>query len=152
MTIEPTMTTEATDTFELNPVPLTDATPTTDDADFELDPETDDDDACTCITCSAVLPDDHDDDSYGEECQACYAKGHFYCVECESDYELEERSPKNKALCLDCQQAKDDEIAQERLDAAKEAAQEAFDALLDTDDLAVITKAVASLKKLAPKS
>jgi hypothetical protein len=140
--------------FDLTP--LTPSTTPQDDADFELDPETDDetdeDDACTCITCSAILPDDHDDDSYGEECEACYAKSHFYCLECESDYELEERSPKNACLCQSCQETKDEEIAAERLEAAKEAAQEAFDAILETEDLAVILKAMAALKRLAPKS
>src|SRR5271168_152544 len=75
-----------------------------------------------CETCEAELPDDHDGDEYGDQCQACYARTHFHCLECECDYELEEQSPKNKSLCQSCQETKDEEIAQERLDAAKEAA------------------------------
>ena len=61
------------------------------------------------------------------------------------------RSQDDPTLCESCGDTKDEEIVQERLDAAKEAAQEAFDAILDPDDLAVIAKALAALKHLQPK-
>jgi hypothetical protein len=110
-----------------------------------------DDEPMLCENCNATLPDDHDADEYGDQCQPCYARTHFHCLDCESDYELDEQSPKNKALCVGCQETKDEEIAQERLDAAKESAQELLDAIIDSDDLDTILKAVASLKRLQPK-
>ena len=107
------------------------------------------DEPTLCETCQAELADDHDADEYGDQCQACYASTHFHCLECDSDYELEDQSPKNKSLCLSCQETKDEEIAQERLDSAKEAARDALEAILDTEDVDVIRKALAALKRLA---
>jgi hypothetical protein len=118
---------------------------TTTDATLEAD---DDNVYCACGTILA----DSEIDECGEQCTECYAKSHFHCLVCDEDFELDEQSPSNKALCVGCQETRDEEIAQERLDAAKEAAQELLDAILATEDLAVITKALAALKRLAPKS
>ncbi len=123
---------------------------TTEPITMDTDDETEIDEPTLCELCDAELPDDHDADEYGDVCQACYAEDHFHCLSCESDYELEEQSDRNKSLCVSCQEAKDEEIAQERLDAAKEAAQEALDAILDGDDIDVIKRAVKALKKLRP--
>jgi hypothetical protein len=118
-------------------------------AEVLAEDETETEEPMLCETCSAVLTDAEIDDFGGDTCQACYAKTHFHCLACESDCELDDQSPRNKSLCLSCQESKDEEIAGERLTAAKEAAQEAFDAILDGDDLDVVLKAVAALRRLA---
>jgi hypothetical protein len=113
-----------------------------------IETETDDDtqEWTNCDNCLDSLTVD-DYDANDGLCAQCLAST-FTCSECE------ERTSAHKThttLCESCGDSKEEEIAQERLDAAKEAAQEAFDTILDTDDLAVILKALDVLKKITPK-
>jgi hypothetical protein len=148
MTTEMTMTTETDSDFELNPPNA--PTPTmSDDADFELDPETDDewtncDECLESVTC----------DDYGANdglCAACLAKT-FVCEECEERTQKTDAHKTHGTLCEGCGDSKEEEIAQERLDAAKDSARETLEAILDLDDLAAALKALAALKKITPKS
>jgi hypothetical protein len=125
-----------------------DATTTT---DLDLDLEPDFDEPTLCETCQAVLGNDHDDSEYGDQCQACYTASHFRCRDCEYDFELEDQSPKNKSLCVSCQESRDEEARQELHDKATGIARDLLEAIIDLDDLDAIKRAVAALKRLQPK-
>jgi hypothetical protein len=110
--------------------------------------ETDDDQEWThCDEClDSVTVDDYD--AGDGLCPACLAKT-FVCEECEERTSQTDAHKTHTTRCESCGDSQDEEIAEERLTAAKEAAQEAFDAILDTDELAVILKALAALKRLS---
>jgi hypothetical protein len=115
-----------------------------------IETETDDEeDLATCDHCGDVISQAAYDAGDGL-CAGCVATT-FLCEDCSDRTYTEDAHKTHSTLCESCGDTKDEEIAQERLDAAKEAAQEAFDAILDSDDLAVIAKALAALKRLQPK-
>jgi hypothetical protein len=109
----------------------------------------DDDGMIPCDGCENEITDELYDANDGL-CAKCLAKT-FVCEECQERTARTDAHMTHGSLCEGCGDAKDEEIAEERLTAAKEAAQEAFDAILETGDLAVILKALAALKRLAPK-
>jgi hypothetical protein len=118
---------------------------------MEAEPMTDDDapEMTTCDHCGDPISVELYDAGDGL-CEGCAATT-FICEDCEERTFTEDVHKTHATLCESCGDSKDEKIAQEALDAAKEAAQEAFDAILDSDDLAVITKALTALKKLVPK-
>jgi hypothetical protein len=103
----------------------------------------------TCDGCEAEIRVDLYDANDGL-CPVCLAET-FVCEDCEGRCHQSDAHPALKTYCQACGDSKEEEIAQERLDAAKKAAQEAFDTILDTDDLTVILKALDVLKKITPK-
>ncbi len=58
------------------------------------------DETMTC-DCGAVLTDS-DLDEYGEQCQACFDRDHFTCLECDSTDEIEHQSKSRPGYCVQC--------------------------------------------------
>jgi hypothetical protein len=114
------------------------------------DQTTETDAPTVCDTCQAVLTDAEIED-FGDERRACHEARVFNCLGCQSECERTDAHPVRTGLCESCGEDAIETERTEALDAAKEAAQEAFDTILDTDDLAVILKALAVLKKITPK-
>jgi recombinational DNA repair protein (RecF pathway) len=114
--------------------------------------ETDDDapDMTECDHCGEETSQAQYDASGNGLCSEC-ASTTFVCVDCEGRTHETDAHATHNDRCEACGDSHAEELHQERLDAAKEAAQEAFDAILDLDDLDVIRKAVAALKRLQPK-
>jgi hypothetical protein len=115
-------------------------------------PETDDDDATEMTTCDNCSRDMTEDafDSNGGLCAECLA-GTFTCAECaERTFKIDAHTL-HKTMCEGCGDEKVEEEAQEALEAAQSELQELVDQLTGLDDLAVIKKALAALKRLQPK-
>lgn len=110
--------------------------------------ETDDDVMCFCDACQIELTDAEVDEYGGETCEACYAANHFHCAACDEDCETDDQST-NPALCVSCLEAKEEEEAEERLDAAKTEAQELLDAIVDGGGLDELKAAIKALKRIA---
>lgn len=100
-----------------------------------------------CDGCGVALTDTELDEC-GSVCASCHASAHFTCVDCDGTFENDEASTKCSRRCQSCQESRDDEELEAKVDAARDEARELLEALCDDGDLEKIRKAVAALKRL----
>jgi hypothetical protein len=101
----------------------------------------------TCDGCEAEMTEARYDASEGL-CDACMSL-RFTCKECEELTLKTDAHPTRKSLCQDCGESKAEEERQEALDAAAEELRDLVESIIDGDDLAVVKRALASLKRVA---
>jgi len=110
-----------------------------------------DDDApemTTCDNCNRDMTED-DFDANDGLCTECLA-GTFTCAECgERTFKTDEH-PLVKTMCEACGDQAVEDRRQGRLSKAADAARDLLEAIIDLDDLGLVRKAVAALKRLQP--
>jgi hypothetical protein len=104
-------------------------------------------DMVTCDSCEREIEESTYDVNDGL-CPACLART-FMCGECEERTLKAEVHAHFKNLCESCGESKAEEERQEALDAAAEELRELVESIIDGDDLAVVRKALATLKRVA---
>ena len=114
-------------------------------AELERRPsETDEDDeTTTCDFCEAEISQAE----YDGLCKHC-TDTTIVCEDCCDRIDKTDAHKTHGTLCQGCGETKDEELATEALDAAKEELQELVDGLVGNDDIDAITAAVAALKQL----
>lgn len=99
----------------------------------------------TCDLCDAEITEDQYDTAEGF-CPSCLAL-HFQCKDCDERILRADAHPARKTLCQDCGESRAEEERQEALDAAAEELRELVESIIDSEDLAVIRKALAACKR-----
>lgn len=99
-----------------------------------------------CGECNAFISHAEFDDHDGY-CKACYDETWFRCSDCNDSIERSEAHAAHDHLCESCGEAKVEEEREAALEAVKAELDELIEAVKDTDDLAVITKAIVALKR-----
>ena len=107
------------------------------------------DDMVTCDGCEAPMTESLYDASHGM-CDRCHSK-RFECRECREVTLKSDAHPTNRTLCQDCGDDRAEADRLEALDKGADTLRELAEAIIDSGDLAAVRKALAALKKLAPK-
>jgi hypothetical protein len=110
---------------------------------------TETDDLVTCDGCDAEMSESLYDASNGM-CDACHSR-RFECRECNEITLKSDAHPTHKTLCESCGDSKVEADRQEALDKAADELRELAEAIIESDDLTAVRKALAALKKLTPK-
>ena len=103
----------------------------------------------TCDGCNKAISEELHDANDGL-CADCLAET-FICKGCEGRTHQTDAHTVVKTRCETCGDELLEECRQARLDAAAESARELLEAIIESDDLAVLRKALALLRKLKPK-
>jgi hypothetical protein len=128
-------------------------------SDERPDPRTEDPKMCdqttetetvTCDGCEAEISVDLYDANDGL-CPVCLAET-FVCEDCAGRCHQSDAHPALKTYCEACGDSKLEAEAEEWLDALKDEARDLLEAIVESEDLDAITKAVKALKRLQAKS
>jgi peptide subunit release factor 1 (eRF1) len=104
-------------------------------------------DMTTCDGCEAEMTEALYDASEGL-CDACM-RLRFTCSECEELTLKTDAHATHKTMCESCGESKAEEERQEALDKAAEELRDLVEEVIGGEDLAVIKKALAALKRAA---